>query len=56
MRMRICIEGEVFTISIKSNKDIEVDIKDRNEIRDNMELNVVHMYINNKNNSTTLIA
>ena len=30
------------------NQDIEVVIKNRNEITEKMELNIVHKYINNK--------
>ena len=53
---RIKIIGVDTEYQEECNQDIEVDIKNRNEISEKMELNIVHKYINKKDKSTTLIV
>ena len=45
---RIKIIGVDNEYQEECNQDIEVDTKNRNEITEKMELNIVHKYINKK--------
>ena len=53
---RIKIVGVHKELQTENNQKIEKNMKNRNEITEIIELNIVHKYINRKSNSLMLLA